>query len=88
MDPSTPAESQPGVLHFISHFAGWAYFMAWSASFYPQAILNYQRKSVQGLSMDFIFLNVFGFLCYSVSINYNITNHNLHCYSKIASLTL
>lgn len=51
---------------FTSHVIGWAYFIAWSASFYPQAILNYKRKSVQGLSLDFIFLNVLGFLCYSV----------------------
>lgn len=50
----------------LSYFIGWTYFLAWSASFYPQAILNWRRKSVQGLSMDFIHLNVLGFLCYSV----------------------
>ncbi|KAF8925549.1 PQ loop repeat-domain-containing protein [Dissophora ornata] len=55
-----------GFGHFVSHFIGWAYFIAWSASFYPQAILNWRRKSVQGLSMDFIHLNVLGFLCYSI----------------------
>ncbi|KAG0343891.1 hypothetical protein BG004_004906 [Podila humilis] len=55
-----------GLGSVTSHVIGWAYFIAWSASFYPQAILNYKRKSVQGLSLDFIFLNVLGFLCYSI----------------------
>ncbi|KAF9336436.1 hypothetical protein BG006_008717 [Podila minutissima] len=55
-----------GLGSFTSHVIGWAYFIAWSASFYPQAFLNYRRKSVQGLSLDFIYLNVLGFLCYSV----------------------
>ncbi|KAG0378525.1 hypothetical protein BGX24_003558 [Mortierella sp. AD032] len=55
-----------GFGEILSHFIGWAYFIAWSASFYPQVILNWRRKSVKGLSMDFIYLNVFGFLCYSI----------------------
>ncbi|CDH52525.1 lysosomal cystine transporter family [Lichtheimia corymbifera JMRC:FSU:9682] len=50
----------------ISDIIGWVYFLAWSISFYPQAILNYRRKSVQGLSMDFLYFNVLGFFCYSV----------------------
>ncbi|KAG0197799.1 hypothetical protein BGX28_008706, partial [Mortierella sp. GBA30] len=58
--------SAHGLGAWISYVLGWAYFLAWSASFYPQAILNWHRKSVQGLSMDFIHLNVLGFLCYSV----------------------
>ncbi|KAF9911995.1 hypothetical protein EC991_001442 [Linnemannia zychae] len=58
--------AQQGFGEILSHFIGWAYFIAWSASFYPQAILNWRRKSVQGLSMDFIYLNVLGFLCYSI----------------------
>ncbi|KAG0057062.1 hypothetical protein BGZ83_001911 [Gryganskiella cystojenkinii] len=55
-----------GIGPAVSHLLGWAYFLAWSASFYPQAILNWRRKSVQGLSMDFIHLNVLGFLCYTI----------------------
>ncbi|KAF9418003.1 hypothetical protein BGZ94_009813 [Podila epigama] len=50
----------------VSHVLGWAYFLAWSASFWPQVLLNHRRKSVQGLSLDFIFLNVVGFLCYAI----------------------
>ncbi|KAF9357268.1 hypothetical protein BGX26_004011 [Mortierella sp. AD094] len=64
MDPSESLSK--GFGSFVSYLIGWAYFIAWSASFYPQAILNYRRKSVQGLSMDFIHLNVLGFLCYSI----------------------
>ena len=37
------------------------YFCAWSISFYPQAYLNYRRKSVVGLSLDFQLLNLLGF---------------------------
>lgn len=32
-----------------------------SISFYPQAFLNYRRKSVAGLSLDFQLLNMLGF---------------------------
>ncbi|KAK9896366.1 PQ-loop-domain-containing protein [Cystobasidium minutum MCA 4210] len=48
---------------------GWISTIAWSVSFYPQAILNYRRHSVEGLSFDFVYLNVQGFLAYSI---YNI----------------
>ena len=49
----------------VSAVLGWAYFAAWSCSFYPQCLLNYQRKSVVGLSFDFAYLNLCGFVCYS-----------------------
>ncbi|GAA5862658.1 hypothetical protein JCM8547_003503 [Rhodosporidiobolus lusitaniae] len=48
---------------------GWIYTAAWSASFYPQLILNWRRKSVTGLSIDFLALNPLGFACYTV---YNV----------------
>ncbi|KAG9325467.1 hypothetical protein KVV02_007498 [Mortierella alpina] len=64
MDHSEQAAQ--GLGPFISYVLGWTYFIAWSASFYPQAILNWRRKSVQGLSLDYIYLNVLGFLCYSI----------------------
>ncbi|XP_074576218.1 cystinosin homolog [Curcuma longa] len=37
---------------------GWIAFVAWSVSFYPQAILNFRRKSVVGLNFDFLVLNI------------------------------
>ncbi|GAA6051309.1 hypothetical protein NBRC10513_000323 [Rhodotorula toruloides] len=51
----------------LSHLLGWTYTAAWSVSFYPQLILNWRRKSVTGLSIDFLTLNPLGFLCYSIS---------------------
>jgi hypothetical protein len=54
----------------VSQFLGWTYFGCWTVSFYPQVLLNsilaftqillnFQRKSVVGLSVDFVVLNVY-----------------------------
>ncbi|KAG9187694.1 hypothetical protein G6011_05565 [Alternaria panax] len=51
----------------ISRVLGWAYFLSWSLSFYPQPISNYFRKSTLGLAIDFPTLNVLGFTCYTIS---------------------
>lgn len=40
---------------------------SWSASFYPQPILNWQRRSTKGLTVDFPALNVLGFVSYTIS---------------------
>jgi cystinosin len=40
--------------------------VAWSISFYPQIYQNWLRKSVVGLSFDYLLYNLLGFLCYSV----------------------
>ncbi|KAL4866838.1 hypothetical protein BDV12DRAFT_129999 [Aspergillus spectabilis] len=40
--------------------------VCWSASFYPQPIYNYRRKSTIGLAIDFPTINVLGFVCYTV----------------------
>lgn len=50
----------------LSTVIGWVYFAAWSISFYPQVILNWQRKSVVGLSFDFTVLNFVGHTSYAV----------------------
>jgi len=60
---TTPAT---GPWSVASQVLGWSYFLAWSASFYPQAILNYRRKSVTGLSVDFLWLNLSGFTFYAL----------------------
>ncbi|KAL4436346.1 hypothetical protein ABPG77_009908 [Micractinium sp. CCAP 211/92] len=65
-------ESLPEPFNRISSVIGWIYFCAWSISFYPQAFLNYRRKSVAGLSLDFQLLNMLGFSCYAV---YNAALH-------------
>jgi len=49
----------------LSQTLGWAYFLCWSFSFYPQFILNCRRRSTQGLSADFQWLNFLGFSCYA-----------------------
>jgi LCT (Lysosomal Cystine Transporter) family transporter len=59
-DPSSSA------LPILSQVLGWSYFVAWSISFYPQIHLNYTRKSVTGLSLDFLYLNLCGFSFYTV----------------------
>jgi len=50
----------------LSSTLGWTYFSAWSLSFYPQIWMNYQRKSVVGLSFDYQAYNLLGYTCYSI----------------------
>lgn len=40
--------------------------LCWSASFYPQPILNWRRRSTRGLAIDFPTVNVLGFVCYMI----------------------
>ncbi|KAF4970663.1 hypothetical protein FZEAL_9988 [Fusarium zealandicum] len=56
-----------GFLNFLSGLFGWVYFLAWSASFYPQPLLNWRRRSTSGTTVDFPIINVFGFFAYFVS---------------------
>ncbi|OAA45149.1 cystinosin [Beauveria brongniartii RCEF 3172] len=64
---STDGGGGGGLLPFISAGFGWVYFTLWSLSFYPQALLNFQRRSTTGTTVDFPWLNVLGFSAYSVS---------------------
>ncbi|KAI8093494.1 PQ loop repeat-domain-containing protein [Halteromyces radiatus] len=50
----------------LSELLGWSYFIAWSFSSYPQLYLNWQRKSVRGLSLDYLCYSILGFLSYTV----------------------
>mmetsp|Transcript_18123 Transcript_18123/g.21719 ORF Transcript_18123/g.21719 Transcript_18123/m.21719 type:complete len:288 (-) Transcript_18123:45-908(-) len=59
--------NHPG-LHVASEVAGWAAFTVWTISFYPQAILNWKRKSVVGLNFDFLAFNI---TKHSVNLFYN-----------------
>ncbi|KAF2984130.1 hypothetical protein EK904_010485, partial [Melospiza melodia maxima] len=54
------------IVRYADEVIGWIYFVAWSISFYPQLFENWRRKSVVGLSFDFIALNLTGFIAYSV----------------------
>ena len=31
-------------VNVASDVIGWMYFLAWSASFYPQSVINYNKK--------------------------------------------
>ncbi|XP_059099030.1 cystinosin homolog [Tigriopus californicus] len=53
-------------LNVVSDVVGWLYFVAWSASFYPQIFQNWKRQSVVGLNFDFLALNIMGFVFYGV----------------------
>lgn len=44
----------------LSALFGWVYTFCWSASFYPQPLLNFRRRSTSGTTVDFPFLNVLG----------------------------
>ena len=54
------------IVQCLIYGIGWLYFFLWSFSFYPQIILNFKTSSVQGLSLDFVILNVIGFALYSI----------------------
>lgn len=49
-----------GFLPFLSALFGWVYTLCWSASFYPQPLLNWHRRTTSGTTVDFPFLNVLG----------------------------
>jgi len=63
----------------VSSFLGWIYFSAWSLSYYPQIILNYQNKNVEGISIDYYAYNIFDvstYLLYNIFFYYNKTIQN------------
>ena len=53
----------------VSSFIVYSYFIMWSVSFYPQCLLNRQRRTCTGLSIDFCWYNFIGFICYTT---YNV----------------
>lgn len=55
-----------GLYQFLFDATGYGYVMAWSISFYPQLILNWQRKSTLGMSIGFQWYNILGFLLYLI----------------------
>lgn len=50
----------------ISQILGWAYFVLWSLSFYPQVLHNHRRHSTDGFSIDFALLNLLGLTAYTI----------------------
>lgn len=70
VDATLPDGDEEGLVpvsvRLVSAVCGWTYFVCWSVSFWPQVLLNSRRKAVDGLSVDFVALNVCGFACYAV----------------------
>ena len=54
------------VLQTFANVFGWAYFISWTVSFYPQTIMNFRMKSVAGFSLDFVAFNLLGYFGYSI----------------------
>ncbi|CAO3644890.1 unnamed protein product [Cunninghamella blakesleeana] len=54
------------IWNILSNFLGWTYFTAWSLSLYPQLILNWRRKSVSGISLDYSCFSLVGFIGYTI----------------------
>lgn len=52
----------------LGEFCAWGYAIAWGASFYPTLYLNYKLGTADSISMDYIVLNIFGYISYSISI--------------------
>lgn len=50
----------------ISSIIGWSYMLCWTASCYPQPILNIRRRTTVGFSIDFALLNILGMTCYAI----------------------
>ncbi|KAL2564428.1 hypothetical protein AAZV13_19G044600 [Glycine max] len=58
-------------LEVIYQVLGWLAFLSWSVAGYPQLILNFRRKSVVGLSLDYEILNFtkqWSYLIYNASL--------------------
>ncbi|XP_076033306.1 cystinosin homolog [Oratosquilla oratoria] len=49
-----------------SDILGWIYTISWDVSFLPQIIHNWRRRSVVGLSFDFLAFNFLGYVTYSL----------------------
>lgn len=67
------------VLAAASTVIGWAYVVAWSVSMYPPIFLINKLKSVEGISFDFVLLNLLGYVTYTISqslLYFSITVRN------------
>lgn len=70
---------------YLSVFLGWGYFLMWGLVYYPQVYQNWRRRSVVGLSFDYLSLNLTGHFCFmlfnlAMYYNNNVQKdyHKLH----------
>ena len=57
-----------GFLNVLSAILGYIYCIVWSCTSIPQFITNFRRKSVAGYSIEFLVLNMIGFVFYCVFV--------------------
>lgn len=50
----------------ISALIGWSAVIGWGLANYPTIISNHQLKSVQGITMEYLFFNMMGFILYTL----------------------
>lgn len=63
-------------LEVIIFALGIIYTIVWSISFYFQLFLNYKLRSSEGYSLDFQYMNLFGFTYLSISnVHYMLENN-------------
>lgn len=55
-------------LNRLADTFGWCYVVCWGVSLYPPIRLNYRTKSVEGISVDFVWLNFCGTFLYLFSV--------------------
>lgn len=69
-------------LYVLADIIGWTYFFCWSLSFYPQALLNYRRKRVDGATNQDVFGTIANFSRAGLSLDF-VTLNSLAfaCYS-------
>ncbi|KAG7022696.1 Cystinosin-like protein, partial [Cucurbita argyrosperma subsp. argyrosperma] len=63
-------------MEIIYQLLGWSALICWALASYPQIILNFWRKSVVGLSFDFVMLNFTkqsSYLIYNASLFFSAT---------------
>lgn len=58
----------------FAYFCGWSYAISWGISFYPTLYLNYSLKNADSISLDYLVLNIMGYLCYSISVYLQLYN--------------
>jgi len=56
-------------LPILSDIVGWSYVIVWGLFAYPQIYLNYKLQSVEGFKLDYPFLNLSGFIFYSMAFS-------------------
>lgn len=58
----------------VSAIIGWIYVIGWGVANYPTILHNRKCKSVEGISMDYLFFNMMGFVLYTTYTSCMIFN--------------